>query len=430
MIKASESGARRTPTRGAAAVQVLVILVPVLFALIGFAVDLGIMYSVKGELKTAASSMALAAAGQLIGTDTSTAAAAAEAQATIETATGFGNKYYFHGLPIGQTTGSLVSVVSDPAYFSTAAAAIASGSGGGQVGGSLAKYVRMTISGQTQLLFWSFLPILNNRNVTVLATAVAGMSAPLCVACGIEPFAVAAIDQSDTTDFGFVAGTEYSFAYLCTAADGVTTPPLLAGATEGVSYVLLNRFNANAVAFPDENSQAFQDGAGGLPGNTDSTLACFTVNNTEVIWPDASVSACNATAVAPLVTSALCGLDARFESTPQSACASIPNIDTLATIYQPDTDINNYPVYTDYTGDGRRIITIPIVDMLSSTASMTVLGFRQFLVEPDQNATNLNPSDQYGRFVALYIGSVAPVKQGSFQGCQQTAGPGKVVLHQ
>ena len=46
------------------------ILVPVLFGLIGFAIDLGILYSVKGELKTGANALALAAAQQLIGTDT------------------------------------------------------------------------------------------------------------------------------------------------------------------------------------------------------------------------------------------------------------------------------------------------------------------------------------------------------------------------
>jgi len=40
------------------------------------------------------------------------------------------------------------------------------------------------------------------------------------------------------------------------------------------------------------------------------------------------------------------------------------------------------------------------------------------------------PADPNGRFLAIYIGSVAPVKQGRFDGCQQTAGPGKVVLHQ
>ena len=61
---------------------------------------------------------------------------------------------------------------------------------------------------------------------------------------------------------------------------------------------------------------------------------------------------------------------------------------------------------------------------------MMVLGFRQFLVDPNPDATNINPTDQNGRFVALYIGSVAPVKQGRFDGCTQAAGPGKVVLHQ
>src|ERR1700676_4589862 len=80
-------------TRGATAVQLLVILVPVLFGLIGFAVDLGILYSVKGELKTGAGSMALAAAQQLIGTDTATSAANTAAQLTT-------NNYYFHQLPI------------------------------------------------------------------------------------------------------------------------------------------------------------------------------------------------------------------------------------------------------------------------------------------------------------------------------------------
>src|ERR1700680_3795393 len=164
--------------RGAAAIQFLVILGPVLFGLIGFAVDLGILYSMKGELKAGASAMALAAAQQVIGTDTSTSLAATAVQAT-------GNRYYFHGLPIGQTTGSLASTISGPAYYATAADAIASGlSPGAETGGSAARYVRVTVTGQTQLLFWSFFPIVaGDRTVTVQATAVAGISAPLCQAC-------------------------------------------------------------------------------------------------------------------------------------------------------------------------------------------------------------------------------------------------------
>ena len=412
--------------RGATAVLLTVILVPVLFGLIGFAVDLGILYSVKGELKAGASAMALSAAQNLIGTDASTGMAGAAAQLTIDNTTGFGNRYYFSGFPIGQTTGTLTSTVSDPAFFATAADALASGSAAGSaVSGSQARHVRVTVTGQTQLLFWSFLPLVTDRNITVLATAVAGISAPLCLACGIEPFAVAAVNQSDTTDFGFVAGTKYSFSYLCTG----TPPSALAGASQSVNYVILDRLDPNATVFPDESSQAFRDGAGGLPGNTNTAQACFRINNTEVVWATAVANACTAT-VAPVVTDALCGLDSRFESATPAACSGIAAIDTLATIYPPDSDTNDYDVYSDYTGNSRRIITIPIVDTLSATASMTVMGFRQFLLIPAQGASNLDPSDRNGRFVAMYIGSVAPVRQGRFDGCQQTAGPGKVVLHQ
>ncbi|PWT99667.1 MAG: hypothetical protein C5B51_26680 [Terriglobia bacterium] len=408
---------------GAAAIQLLVILVPVLFGLIGFAVDLGILYSIKGELKAGASAMALAAAQQLIGTDTATSAADASVQVT-------GNRYYFRGFPIGQTTGTANSTIQGPYYYGTAADALAT-SGGGDAGSSLAKYARVTVTGQTQLLFWSFLPLVNGgRDVTVLATAVAGISAPLCQACGIEPLAVAAINQGDQADFGFVTGTKYSFTYLCTVTQGVTLPPPLPGASVELSYLLLNRLDANAVTFPDEGSQAFQDGAGGLPGNTSSAQACLRINNSEVIWASAVVNQCSAMQVAPVVTDVLCGLDTRFETATPSACSNIPQVDVLSTIYQPDTDPNDYDTYANYAGTGRRIITVPIVDTLSNTGSMTVLAFRQFLVIPTQGATNLNPGDPYGRFVGLYLGSVAPLKQGRFDGCQQTSGPGKVVLHQ
>src|SRR5438270_3359204 len=108
---------RSSRTCGAASIQLLVILTPVLFGMIGFAVDLGMLYSSRGELKTAADAMALAAASRLNGTTSSTADATAEAQNAIESASGFGNRYYFHGLPIGQDTGSLSSTVSDPAFY-------------------------------------------------------------------------------------------------------------------------------------------------------------------------------------------------------------------------------------------------------------------------------------------------------------------------
>lgn len=406
----------------------LVILVPVLFGLIGFAVDLGMLYVAKGELKAAANSMALAAAQKLIGTDASTGSAAAAAQLTIENSSGFGNKYNFNGLPIGQTTRTLTSMVAEPAFFSTVADAVASDAfNGGSAGGSLARHVRVTVTGQAPLIFWSFLPTVTDRNISVLATAVAGMSAPLCVACGIEPFAVGARDQSDTTDFGFLTGTKYSFVYLC---NGTPPPTTLPGAGPSVNYLLLNRLDTNAVVLADESSQAFRDGAGGVPGNNNSAQACFTINNAEAIWASATPRQCNANQVAPVVAAAMCGLDTRFESATPAICSAIPDADTLASIYQPDTDVDDHDVYTDYTGTGRRIITVPIVDNINAAGFMTVIGFRQFLVLPAQGGASINPGDQFGRFAAMYIGSAAPVKQGRFDGCQQTAGPGKVVLHQ
>jgi Flp pilus assembly protein TadG len=409
--------------RGATAIHLAVILVPVVFGLLGFALDLGILYSVKGELRTAATAMALAAAQQLNGTDASTGAAAAAAQLTIETASGFGNRYYFHGLPVGQTNGQLTSTVSDPQYYSTAAAAIANA--GGETGGSLAKYVRVTVTGQTQLLFWSFLPLAADRNLPIMATAVAGISAPLCQACGIEPMAVQAVDASDGVNFGYTPGTKYSMAYLCNGA----SPAILPGAAQSVPYLLLNRLDTAATQFSDESTQMYRATAAGLPGNANNAIACFRINNAEVIWATATVNQCTANMVQPIVTVALCGLDTRFEATP-SQCTGIPGVDTLADAYPPDTDLADYDTYPDYTGNGRRIITIPVVDTLSATANMTVLGFRQFLLIPNQGGTNIAPADVFGRFIAMYIGSVVPLKQGSFSGCQVSAGPGKVVLHQ
>ena len=417
---------RLTPRRGASTIVTLVILVPVLFAFMGFAVDLGMMYSVKGELKAAANAMALAAAGQLIGTSMSTSNANAAARLTIESSTGFGNKYYFHGFPIGQGVGSLTSNVTDPAFFDTLQSALAGGSG--DVDGSLARHVRITVDGQIQRLFWGFMPPIFGTNLTVAATAVAGISPPLCLACGIEPFAIAAIDQSDTTNFGFTADTKYSMTFLCTRGNGMN-PTALAGAAQILNYLLLNRYDLTTATFSDEGTQAFRDGAGGLPGSTNPAQACFRVNNPEVIWASATVSGCTAARVAPVVTDALCGLDTRFESTTPDACANIPNIGEL-TAYQADTDVNDYDSYLDYTGNGRRTITIPVVDALNAGGNMTVLGFRQFLLIPNQGAANITPNDSYGRFIAMYIGSVAPLRQGRFDGCNLQAGPGKVVLHQ
>ncbi len=149
---------RARTQRGATALWLVVIFTPVLLGLAGFALDLGMLYSAKGELKTAANAMALAAAQNLIGTDAATGNAQNAAMLTVQGGAG-GNRYNFQGTAVGQGSGNLTSTISDPAYFSAAADAIASTSGNAsEAASSQAKYVRYTVTGDTPLIFFGLLP--------------------------------------------------------------------------------------------------------------------------------------------------------------------------------------------------------------------------------------------------------------------------------
>ena len=194
--------------------------------------------------------------------------------------------------------------------------------------------------------------------------------------------------------------------------------------------MLLNRYDTEASVFTDEQSQAFRIGAQGLPGSTTQTKSCFNMTVPEQVWANAAPGQCSAAQPPSPVVSLNCGLSTRFDSALLTACSGIAEVDTINSLYTPDTDTTDLDDYTQYTGNGRRVITVAIVDALAAAGDMNILGFRQFLIEPDLGGVNLTPNDRYGRYVALYIGSVVPLRQGSFAGCQQTAGPGKVVLHQ
>ena len=89
-------------TAGSVSVQLLIILVPVLFGLMGFAVDLGRLYLIRGELNQAANAMAMAAAKNLNGTAGSLEFAALAANNTISQELNDGNKYNFGSLEIGR----------------------------------------------------------------------------------------------------------------------------------------------------------------------------------------------------------------------------------------------------------------------------------------------------------------------------------------
>jgi Flp pilus assembly protein TadG len=421
-------GRRASGQSGTASFQLVVLLVPVVFGLMGFAVDLGRMYSARNDLKNAANGIAQAAAAQLTGTAVSIENATAAGLYAISTSNGRGNLYDFGGLPLGETTGSLNSEAPALTFYDTLASAIgAEGATGATGSATTSRHVKVTVRGEAPLVFWRFLSLAQEGKLNLVAESVAGVSSPVCQACGIEPIGVQAISQEDTTDFGFTVGSRYTLGYLC---NGGPNPGALANTLQRVPYVLLNKYNESATVLAEENTQLYRIGAQGMTPNTDSTFSCIRYNAEETIWVNAAPLNCNQNRVNTQISVFLCGLAARFDNTTvPNVCNAVNESDTVLSGATVDTDITDVEDYTAYTGNRRRVITVPIVDT-ASTATMIVLGFRQFLIEPNANDTTLNAADQNGRFAALYLGTVMPVRAGRIDGCSLTVGPGKVVLHQ
>jgi Flp pilus assembly protein TadG len=433
-------------------VQLLIILVPLIFGLMGFAIDLGRLYLVKAELANTTNAMALAAARQLIGTATAIDNATAAAEQTLNDSSGHANKFNFGSLIVGQSTGLLASQIDESTYFTTAGAATgADTTTTDSADGTTARHVQVNVSAEAPLLFWSLLSLGQARKTTIASRAVAGISAPVCTACSTEPIAVAALSTDDTTDFGFTAGTQYTFAANCTNQPGVgggglpgqqNSPQPFTGTGQVVSYAIVDRDKVSTLELPQ---QLYRFGAGGLIASSIRTQSCLTIGDTVILWtdPDSGAAltpqACSNITPPAGVQQMLCGMNVRLDAAvPETCSANVTDAEAIAPTYTQDTDLNTREDndYTQYTGNGRRVLTLAIVDLLvtNGTDTMTILGFRQFLVMP--NTDGLIPfNDQWGRFSALYIGSIVPVSQGYVgdrfaTGCSITTGPGKVVLHQ
>ena len=424
----------RTDSAGAVSIQLLVILVPVLFGFIGFAYDLGRLYAIRGELHQAASAMALAAAAKLNGTAVALDNASSAATATLADGNGNGNPYDFGHVFLNTGTAFLTSTAGPPSYFAAASDALSATGGNGTADGTTAQYAQANITADAPLTFWALLSGGQSRKTTIAASAVAGVSAPLCTACGTDIIAIAAASLTDPVDFGFTRDTHYTLGYSCTGAGAAA----LAGDASLITYVLINRYDLTSGI--SELNQLFNIGASGLGPSTDPTQACLTANvGTDILWATATPTACRAASPNASVQAMLCGLTTRLDSNAASAtyataCSAAGDLTQITAPYSTDSDVNVYDDYTQYTGDNRRIITVAVVDSLSTTAgtTMNIEGFRQFLLEPTSGLTSNNPTDGQGRFSVLYIGYPVPLKQGRFDGasCSLTNGPGKVVLFQ
>jgi len=134
--------------KGATSIQVLVLLVPVFFGFMGFAIDLGRLYLARAEVKSAANAMALAAAAKLIGTDASTGNAQVASLFPVENSGGYANKYDFGSVVIGEGSSRLQSAMPEPQFFETVGGATETGdnaAGGDQAGPATARHVRIDI---------------------------------------------------------------------------------------------------------------------------------------------------------------------------------------------------------------------------------------------------------------------------------------------
>lgn len=406
----------------------IVLLGTALLVFMGFAFDLGRLYVNRAELKTIANSMALAAAQSLIGTEQSTVNAQLAAQQAASVVGGRGNRYDFGGITLGEGSSNLNSEVPVPTYFDTLAAALGTGEGvGSETSGAAARHVRVEVRAEAPLVFFSLLLVAQDRKVALATSAVAGVSAPLCTACNIEPLALAAPSQEDLVDFGFVRGQKYTLYFSCT---GQPQPAALGAGGTRLPYLLINRLNPEATSFVEESTQLFRNGLGGIPPANNQGLACVNIGTPETAWVSAAPRQCNSAAPNTSAQQFVCGLNNRFDPSLNPPCDQIPEADVLSTGNPTDSDLTDYDDYAAYTGTGRRIITVPIVDVLSNTTEMNILGFRQFLLAPNPNVTTLNPADAASRLLVTYIGNPMPLRQGRFGSCGITSGPGKVVLHQ
>jgi hypothetical protein len=393
------------------------------------AVDFGRLYLIQGELQTAAEAAALSAATRLVGASNISPLPHDEAVAAFDSSTGNDNRFNLRMNQIGAGAVGLVSSWQD-GYFPTLVDAQANADGLQSTiipidwsSGLYSKYVRIQISAQAPVVFVPLLTGVLGSLPTVNASAIAGISGPMCTVCGIEGLAVVQRDSTDATNYGFIPGSVYTLS--------LTGGGLLAGTAGTAQYSVLNHTPNGPVGLDDIDGSLFELGAG-----TISNAAGLTPPGTIAI-DSVETGFQNRPGNAVTARDLICGLNVRFGVDPSvPPCTAVPEFATLAASFTADTDtggsadptMEDYA--TEYSGNFRRILTLAVVD---APASLNVLNFRQFLIEPAPGIIGLAASG-VGAFRAQYIGAPVPLRCGGVGGvCSISGGVspgvGRVVLH-
>jgi hypothetical protein len=429
-------GGEEARQRGAATVY-FILLTLLGLALLVMATDFGRLYLIQGELQAAADAAALAAATRLVGTTDSLIQADDQVRAAFNSDTGNDNRFNLRLNQIGVSDGS--SLVWS--YFDSLENARANSSpseNGGIVWGiPHTRYVRVDITGQAPVLFAPFLAPDAVSFPSIAVSAVAGISVPVCSACGIDGLAVQAIDITDTQNYGFVAGSFYTL-YLTQMQSGLpgAAPAMLLG-LPAAPYILLDHVPAGLPDL-DLDSSLFQLAAAGISSAAElDPPGTISIEAIETGYGDLTGN------VRPLGQNILCGLNVRFGVDPTvnpNICGAFTDLATeLAGLFSADSDagaggaeyasgpgLQDYA--TEYAGNARRVLTMAVVDA-PDTMNVQVLNFRQFLIVMDNNVTGLNPARANGAFRAQYLGAVVPLRCGRVGGCTASPGIGRVVLH-
>src|SRR5205823_5195562 len=168
---------------------------------------------------------------------------------------------------------------------------------------------------------------------TVVASAIAGISAPICSACGIDGLAVVAIDTSDPMNYGFTLGGFYTlFLTRSQRTAGAVTPPVLTGTSSSVQYAILDHVPSGPADL-DLDGSLFELGAGGLSSSAGLTPpSAITIDSTEAGYPNLQGT---------VGQDILCGLNIRFAVEPQANCATIAGgeFTSLAALFSADSDL-------------------------------------------------------------------------------------------
>jgi hypothetical protein len=314
------------------------------------------MFIVRNELQTFVDASAVAACRQMAGS-----------QASIQAAHGTATAGPLSSAPNGWNFDTnIISNVTDTyaTTFGGTYDTYATASGGST---NTYRFVNVTANATTPLYFLPMIPGVPTSQL-LQATATAGQQAQSSVGNGgLEPFMPDAHNPANTTNFGFVAGTEYTLKW---GSGGTTT----CGGDVGWND-------------PNPSSQhGFMDLG---QGNGNSSLRNLIVYGG---YPNA-----NSTPSSISVGMTLGGVPGNRGASVFTSMAERSNQD-------PDQVSITYDQYLAAgIGNGRRIITVPIGDPNTwsgnGNGTEQVIGFANFLLDP---ASTISGSS--GPICATYIG--------------------------